>query len=43
MRKFIYSPGVDEPICLIDIAGTDARYYLLPLWRPGVRCGSLWY
>ena len=27
MRKFIYSPGIDEPICIIDVADSNAVYY----------------
>ena len=26
-RKFIYGPGIDEPICMIDVAGGGALYY----------------
>jgi RHS repeat-associated protein len=26
LRKYIYGPGVDEPICMIDVA-TESRYY----------------
>ncbi len=26
-RKFIYGPGIDEPICMIDVAGGGAIYY----------------
>ncbi len=27
MRKFVYGPGIDEPICLIDVANSNAIYY----------------
>jgi len=27
LRKFIYGPGVDEPICLIEVADNNAVYY----------------
>jgi RHS repeat-associated protein len=28
LRKFIYGPGIDEPICMIDAAGAgETRYY----------------
>ncbi len=27
LRKFIYSPGIDEPICLIVAADGNAVYY----------------
>ncbi len=27
LRKFVYGPGVDEPICLIDVANGNAAYY----------------
>jgi RHS repeat-associated protein len=27
LRKFIYGPGIDEPICMIDVAGSNAVYY----------------
>ena len=27
LRKFVYGPGIDEPICLIDIADNNAVYY----------------
>jgi YD repeat-containing protein len=27
-RKFIYGPGIDEPVCMITVAGgTETRYY----------------
>ena len=26
-RKFIYGPGMDEPICLIEVADNNAVYY----------------
>ncbi len=26
-RKFVYGPGLDEPICLIDVANGNAAYY----------------
>ncbi|MFH1932550.1 MAG: hypothetical protein ABIN18_13310, partial [Pseudomonadota bacterium] len=26
VRKYLYGPGIDEPICMIDVAG-GARYY----------------
>jgi len=26
-RKFIYGPGIDEPICMIDVAGGGGIYY----------------
>jgi uncharacterized protein RhaS with RHS repeats len=28
LRKFIYGPGIDEPICMIDVSGeAETRYY----------------
>lgn len=27
LRKFIYGPGIDEPICMIDVADGNAVYY----------------
>ena len=28
LRKFIYGPGIDEPVCMIDVDGqTETRYY----------------
>jgi RHS repeat-associated protein len=27
LRKFVYGPGLDEPICLIDVANGNAAYY----------------
>ena len=41
LRKFVYSPGVDEPICLIDAGNGDAACYyhfdglgsVVALWR----------
>jgi len=27
LRKFVYGPGIDEPICLIDVADNNAVYY----------------
>jgi RHS repeat-associated protein len=27
LRKYIYGPGVDEPICMIDVADSNAVYY----------------
>ncbi len=27
LRKFVYGPGIDEPICLIDAADANALYY----------------
>ena len=27
LRKFIYGPGIDEPICMIDITDSNAVYY----------------
>ncbi len=27
LRKYIYGPGVDEPICMIDAVANDAEYY----------------
>jgi RHS repeat-associated protein len=27
MRKFIYGPGIDEPICMVDVADSNAVYY----------------
>ena len=27
MRKFIYGPGVDEPICMIDCTGASEEFY----------------
>jgi len=26
-RKFIYGPGIDEPVCMIDVADSNAYYY----------------
>jgi hypothetical protein len=26
LRKFIYGPGLDEPICLLEVAENDAVY-----------------
>ena len=26
-RKFIYGPGIDEPLCMIDVAAGNAVYY----------------
>ena len=26
-KKFIYGPGIDEPICMIDVAGGNKIYY----------------
>jgi len=27
LRKFVYGPGIDEPICLIDVASGNKYYY----------------
>jgi len=27
LRKFVYGPGIDEPICMIDITDSNAVYY----------------
>jgi len=27
LRKYIYGPGVDQPICMIDVADSNAAYY----------------
>ena len=27
MRKFIYGPGIDEPICMIDVATGNWYFY----------------
>lgn len=27
LRKFIYGPGIDEPVCMIDVADSNAVYY----------------
>ena len=27
VRKFVYGPGIDEPICMIDVANGNAVYY----------------
>ncbi len=27
LRRFIYGPGIDEPICMIDVAGGNQVYY----------------
>ena len=27
LRKYIYGPGVDEPICMIEVADSNAAYY----------------
>jgi len=26
-RKFVYGPGIDEPVCMIDVADSNAYYY----------------
>jgi len=26
-RKFIYGPGIDEPICMIDVSDSNKKYY----------------
>jgi len=26
-RKFVYGPGIDEPVCMIDVAGGNKIYY----------------
>jgi len=27
LRKFVYGPGIDEPICMIDVADGNTVYY----------------
>ena len=27
LRKFIYGPGIDEPICMIVVNGGETKYY----------------
>jgi len=27
VRKYVYGPGIDEPICMIDVADNNAIYY----------------
>ena len=27
LRKFIYGLGIDEPICMVDVADSNAAYY----------------
>jgi len=27
LRKFVYGPGIDEPICMIDVDSGETRYY----------------
>jgi len=27
LRKFVYGPGIDEPVCMIDVADNNAVYY----------------
>ena len=27
LRKFVYGPGIDEPICMLDVADNNAVYY----------------
>ncbi len=27
LRKFVYGPGIDEPICMIDVSGGNKVYY----------------
>ena len=27
LRKFVYGPGIDEPICMIDVADSNTVYY----------------
>ena len=27
IKKYIYGPGIDEPVCMIDVAGGGAKYY----------------
>jgi len=27
LRKYIYGPGVDEPVCMLDVVDNDAEYY----------------
>ena len=28
MRKYIYGPGIDEPVCMINISGgSETKYY----------------
>jgi len=27
LRRFVYGPGIDEPVCMIDVADSNAVYY----------------
>ena len=27
LRKFIYGPGIDEPVCMIDVVDSNKKYY----------------
>jgi uncharacterized protein RhaS with RHS repeats len=27
LRKYVYGPGIDEPICMLDVADSNAVYY----------------
>ena len=29
LRKYIYGPGVDQPVCMIDVNDSNAVYYYL--------------
>ena len=37
LRKFIYGPGVDQPVCMIDVQDSNAVYSLRKLWKKGIR------
>jgi hypothetical protein len=27
LRKYIYGPGIDQPVCMIEVADSNATYY----------------
>ena len=27
LRKYIYGPGIDQPVCMIEVADANAVYY----------------
>jgi hypothetical protein len=27
LRKYIYGPGIDQPVCMIEVADSNAVYY----------------
>ena len=27
LRKYIYGPGIDQPVCMIEVAESNAAYY----------------